>query len=327
MDAYTTAQAAPESDSALLGRYADSGDMDAFAALVKRHTQTVYGVCVRRLWNNRDLAQDATQMVFALLATQAGELRKRTEVGSWLYKAAAFTAMRIRAKEGRREAMMSEYADNVNVAGSGDQSGLLERARDMLDVAVAKLSEKYRQVLVMHYFQGLSYDQIAAGTGSPVGTVRTHLDRAREKLRAELARLNLALTGPVLLSLLQNEGGLQVPVGLIDRCLNAVRTGGGTGHTPDHDAILKDMHSAESWGATAKVVLGACIAVVATVAAIIVVPGPVAETGVSAPGEQRIANPVVQAESDIIFRDDFRDGFGQWDVMEKAAGNRQFAAA
>lgn len=324
MDGETTAQVAPDTDSVLLGRYADSGDMDAFAALVRRHTQAVYGVCVRRLWNNRDLAQDAAQMVFVLLARQAGRLRKRSEVGSWLYKAAVFTAMRIRAKEDRREAIMSKYADNVSAGDGNESSSFLDRAGSVLDVAVARLSEKYRQVLVMHYFQGLSYDQIAAGTGNPVGTVRTHLDRARDRLREEMTKFNLALTGPMLLQILQNESIIQVPAGLVEKCVGAVTPGGGAGNISDHDAILKDMHSAESRGAGAKLALGACAAGVIAVAAVVVSHR---EDWNSVPAPAVLPAIVSSAESDVLFQDDFQDGMAQWEVVEQAPGKQQFTVA
>lgn len=326
MDAETTTQAVQETDSVLLGRYADSGDMEAFTALVKRHTQTVYGVCVRRLWKNTDLAEDATQMVFALLAGQAKELRQRSEVGSWLHKAAVFTVMRIRAKESRYEAMRSKYMENMNAADSNDQSEFMEQARDVLDVAIVKLSERYRQFVVMHYFQGLTYDQIAVGTGSPVSTVRTYLDRAREKLRAELTRLNVALTGPLLLQLLQNEGIMQAPAGLIEKCVNAARPGGGGGNTPDHKAILKDMTSAGSWSATVKAAIGVC-AVVLGAAAVLVASRQEADGGAQQSVEQRVSAPAVQAESDIILQDDFRDGLAQWEVVEKNVGKDKHVPA
>lgn len=323
MSAEATTQDAAESDSALLGRYIDSGDMDAFAALVKRYTQTVYGVCVRQMWRNRDLAQDATQLVFVLLAKQAGSLRGRSEVGSWLHRAAVFTAMRVYAKESRREAVMNRYADDTNDGGK-EASGLLNRAGVLLDVAVSKLSEKYRQVLVMHYFQGLTYDQIAAGTGSPPGTVRTHLDRARGKLRAELARLNLALAPPLVLQLLQGGGTLQLPSGLVESCVNAVMPGGAGGDTAELDAILKDMHSAESWKPVAKVALGACAAAILAVAAFAAAHR---EPGQSIPAPAAALPAAVQrAENDILFRDDFRNGFADWEVMEQTPGKEQLAA-
>lgn len=318
MDTETTTQAVPETDSVLLGRYVDSGDMEAFASLVRRHTQIVYGVCVRRLWNNRDLAEDATQMVFTLLARSAQKLRGRDDVGGWLYKAAVFTATRVRDKESRHETMKSKYADVVESADTDKGSAILERARDMLDLAIAKLSERYRRVLVMHYLQGLSYEEIAAGTGNPVGTIRTHLDRAREKLRSELMRLNLALTGPVLLQLLQSESVLEAPAGLIEKCVNVAMPGGGAGNVSDHNAILKDMQSAESWSATVKTVIGVCVAIIAGAAGVLVA---------SAPLGQSVATTMVQPESDIILEDDFRDGLAQWEIVEKTVGKDKFVPA
>src|SRR5262249_58278450 len=74
-------------DAELLGRYAQDRDEGAFAAVVRRHTPMVLGVCRRVLPTAQD-AEDACQAVFLLLARKAGTIAWRSSASGWLYAVA-----------------------------------------------------------------------------------------------------------------------------------------------------------------------------------------------------------------------------------------------
>src|SRR5437660_12760083 len=90
-------------DGELLGRFADRGDEDAFAALLQRHGPMVLRVCRRALHPAQD-AEDVFQATFLLLARKAGSIRKRGSVASWLYGVACRLAHKVRAQEAGRRA-------------------------------------------------------------------------------------------------------------------------------------------------------------------------------------------------------------------------------
>src|SRR5262245_28287999 len=73
-----------DSDGALLQAFLDRNDQPAFEALVQRHGPMVLRVCMRTLGNVHD-AEDALQATFLLLAQQAGAIRKRESLASWLH--------------------------------------------------------------------------------------------------------------------------------------------------------------------------------------------------------------------------------------------------
>jgi RND family efflux transporter MFP subunit len=179
------------SDSELLERFlrhSDSIGEAAFEALVDRHGPMVFRVCLQAL-NDRHAAEDAVQVTFLVLARQAGTIRKRPSVSSWLFGVALRAAARIRMEEARRR---------LYEMRSAERSAALIRARQEprdsddpypeLHAEIDRLPEKYRVPIVLCYFEGLSHEQAASRLRWPVGTVKIRLTRARAILRARLER-------------------------------------------------------------------------------------------------------------------------------------------
>src|SRR5262245_31488528 len=88
-------------DRELLRRFADDGDQAAFAALVRRHTGLVLGVCRRSLPTQAD-AEDACQAVFVILAQKAATQRWQPSIANWLYTTARKVARDARLAAARR---------------------------------------------------------------------------------------------------------------------------------------------------------------------------------------------------------------------------------
>src|SRR4051794_16673278 len=100
---------AGSSDADLLGRFIDRRDEAAFALLVRRHGEMVYGVC-RRLLPEPD-AEDAFQATFLVLAEKARAVAPREAVGNWLYGVARRAALHARRSIARRRARMIPLTD------------------------------------------------------------------------------------------------------------------------------------------------------------------------------------------------------------------------
>src|SRR4051812_27869276 len=84
-------------DRELVDRFAERGDGEAFAALVRRHGALVLGVCRRLLRHEQD-AEDVFQAVFLVLSRKAGALQRKEAVGPWLFGVAHRLALRARQK-------------------------------------------------------------------------------------------------------------------------------------------------------------------------------------------------------------------------------------
>jgi RNA polymerase sigma factor (sigma-70 family) len=173
----------------------------AFEALVARHGSMVMGVCRSVLEDPGD-AHDAFQATFLVLARRAGSIRNRESVGSWLYGVAVRVARRgrvevIRRQVGARRALEVVRAGAAVAVESAE--GVVERDDRSVVVhqELARLSERDRAAVVLCYLEGLTHDEAAARLGWPVGTVRSRLARARERLRGRLERRGVTGAGLV----------------------------------------------------------------------------------------------------------------------------------
>jgi RNA polymerase sigma factor (sigma-70 family) len=178
------------SDRELLARFAARRDGEAFAALLRRHGPTVWGVCQRLLRHEQD-AEDAFQATFLVLARKAAGLREREAVGSYLHGVARRTALAARksiARRFRREAHGRSAEPDQPVAAAS-----LRELQALLDTEVHRLPEKYRAPFVLCCLEGKGKAEVAREVGWKEGTISSRLAQAREQLRKRLVRRGVAL--------------------------------------------------------------------------------------------------------------------------------------
>src|SRR5215470_5427658 len=189
------ALAPPEADAQLLARFLASRDDFAFAALVRRHGPTVLGVCRRVLRHAQD-AEDAFQATFLVLARKARSIARRGALGSWLYGVAYRVALKARDDAARRRRHERRAASRTEGQAACAEAG--DAAGPVLDEEVNRLPDKYRQPVVLCYFEGKTYQEAARLLGWPAGTAAVRLARARELLRNRLTVRGVALSSAAL---------------------------------------------------------------------------------------------------------------------------------
>jgi RNA polymerase sigma factor (sigma-70 family) len=181
----TTGGTAGATDRELLRRFAEARDQAAFAALFRRHGGMVLGVCRRALSNVQD-AEDACQATFLLLARKAGAGRWQSSLANWLYATARRVARNARVAAERRARREGRAARPEAVQPVDRLTG--RELLAALDEELDKLPSHYREALILCYLQGLTRDQAARRLGVSPVTLKSHLQRGRQRLGDALTR-------------------------------------------------------------------------------------------------------------------------------------------
>ena len=174
-----------------------SGDVEAFEGLVHRYQGRVYHHVQRMLGNAED-AEDVTQEVFVKVYSTLNQFRGQASFQTWVYRVTANLCVdrhrrRQRAPQVARSLDAPLETDDGEVEaelpdrdGEPQQLLLAVELRARVRSAMLELSDKLRAVIVMHDLEGLSYEEIAAALGIPLGTVKSRLFHARAALKKAL---------------------------------------------------------------------------------------------------------------------------------------------
>ena len=159
-----------------------TGDESAFAELVARYKDLVYGM-VARLVADRAQADDLAQEVFLKVHRGLPYFRGEARLSTWIYRIVANVCFQARARRGP-EVPLDPSGDGRPREPGADDSAFAElELRDRLEKAIARLPDNYRMLIAAHYLQGIQYEALAESLGLPLGTVKTHLHRAKRRLR------------------------------------------------------------------------------------------------------------------------------------------------
>ena len=184
----------PVSDAQLIARALVADDRQAFAELVKRHQSTVRA-CLRKLTaGNHALADDLAQDTFVLAWRNLKSFRQEARFSTWLYRIATNCWLADARK--RKEELLGDRTEQI----ADDEGATMPHIHAMhadhargsslkmdLERAMAVLSDAERAAIVQCYHNDLTHEEAAYVLECPVGTVKTHVLRAKQKLKAALA--------------------------------------------------------------------------------------------------------------------------------------------
>jgi RNA polymerase sigma factor (sigma-70 family) len=205
---YGVGTCAGMTDGELLERFLagrdEAGEL-AFETLAARHGPMIIRVCRNVLDDPHDV-HDAVQAVFLVLARRAMAIRQRDSVASWLYGVALRVTARAKVTSVRRHMRDRRTIEAAQTSAAlrrdtPDESPIERNDRaEVVHQEVGWLPEKFRAPVVLCYLEGLTHDEAAARLSWPVGTVRSRLARARDRLRTRLSRRGVSApvsTGPI----------------------------------------------------------------------------------------------------------------------------------
>lgn len=177
-----------ESNNCELVEGCKRGDRDAFRLLFEAHKDKVYSIALRYS-GNEVVALDIAQETFLKLFSAIKDFRGEAHFESWLYRLVVNCCIDDKRRD-RRLVRVVEGLLDFRWVSSEPLDGLLrgELEKD-IQMAIGRLPEDQRIVIVLRYTEGLSYEEIAQVLGCSSGTVASRLNRAHKVLERRLSHL------------------------------------------------------------------------------------------------------------------------------------------
>jgi RNA polymerase sigma-70 factor (ECF subfamily) len=179
-----------EQDDAQLVKASRQGDQDAFALLVQRHQRRVFNLVLRMLQEYED-ASEVTQEAFLAAWQGLPSFRGEARFATWLYRIAYHCCLRQLERRKRERDLQAAIQAEQILEGMHKE----EQVDDILELRdrqavvreqLEQLPSQYRMVLILRHLQEMTYEEMAAVLTMPIGTIKTHLFRARHLLKERL---------------------------------------------------------------------------------------------------------------------------------------------
>jgi len=159
------------------------GEVEAYGELVTRHQAGVFNVCYRIL-HERGEAEDLSQETFLRAHSRLNTFDVNRPFGPWIRRVAANLCLN-HLESLKPETEFDEERDAAEGAGPEAVVEVRERG-EQIRAALASLPARFRVVIELRHYQGLSYDEISAELNIPLSDVKSHLFRARKLLAEKL---------------------------------------------------------------------------------------------------------------------------------------------
>ena len=188
-----------KNDDAQLIQCVLEGDDTAFSVLVRKYQKSVHALAWRKI-GDFHIAEDITQETFLKAYQKLSTLKEPQSFAGWLYVIAANYC----STWHRKKRLWTQSLENTNSAAlerttySGyivaeNERVAMETKREIVKKLFAKLQESERTVITLYYLGEMNYEEISKFLGVSVGTVKTRIYRARQRLKKEEPMIREAL--------------------------------------------------------------------------------------------------------------------------------------
>lgn len=171
-------------------RQAAAGDAMAFETLMAPYERQLYALCLR-IAGNREDALDCAQEAMLRIWRAMPKYRYQSALTTWCYRIATNTCLDLLRRQKYRPSVLLDAmtedgfspAEDETHASNPEASYESSARKRALNEAIAALPANMRAALVLRDVEGLPYDEISEILALPVGTVKSRINRAREKLK------------------------------------------------------------------------------------------------------------------------------------------------
>ena len=162
---------------------AKAGEPEAWDTLFRRYQLPLY-VYVFELVHDEQTSLDLVQETFIAAVRHIGSLRDDEKFGSWLFGIAQQKCIQRWRKQSREEVLLDEIPESADeFEGSPDDLLIRREQETEFMTLLNQLPLPQRSVLLLHFVEGFSLEEIAGITGTPIGTVKSRLHYAKKSLR------------------------------------------------------------------------------------------------------------------------------------------------
>jgi RNA polymerase sigma factor (sigma-70 family) len=181
----------------LLAEFQQYGHQQPFEEIVRRYAGMVFNVCLRVTKDKHD-AEDATQAVFLTLALQAKRGTEIKALGPWLQQVGKRLSLDIRRSKKRRKTREERHSEEQtqridSMLNDRMPDPDMDELKVILNEELQKLPAKYRLPLILHYYGGMSRDEMAAELSCKPSTLGVRIFRGREMLAGRLSGRGVAI--------------------------------------------------------------------------------------------------------------------------------------
>ena len=163
--------------------------------IIEDYIEKVYGYAVNHTYS-RDEADELSQEILLTVIRELPKLRDDSKFEPWLWGVANNVAKSFRRSMGKKQVTYSyDVLENMPYEEYGEEEN--EEIYDFLRTKIAMLSEIYRNIIILYYYDGLSTKQIADKLNVPEGTVTWRLSEGRKKIKKEFDDMNETALRPV----------------------------------------------------------------------------------------------------------------------------------
>lgn len=151
--------------------------------VIESYVDKVYAYAIRRTFTEEEAA-DLSQEILYTAIRELPKLRDEKKFAPWLWGLADNVSKHFRRKQGKQRAFVS-YDFPENLLQEEDDTAEQEEIYASLREKIAGLSQMYRDIIILHYYDGLSTKEVSERLSIPEGTVTWRLSEARKKLKKE----------------------------------------------------------------------------------------------------------------------------------------------
>ena len=168
-------------DDRQLARLVLGGDTAAFEYLFDRYRDAIHRLFLQRTGNAED-ADDLLQETFIKVYMNLHRYSPEYTFGQWLYTIARNTFIDYVRKRQDDLPIDEKFSSPASNTPTPEESVINSQQRHQIELCIALLPENYRRLIRMRFFDEYSYEEIAVKLSLPLGTVKTQIHRARERM-------------------------------------------------------------------------------------------------------------------------------------------------